>query len=144
MNSSMRIGKIVFLSVVFLFSQSCTKSGNPGIDSSQYKEISHGYWEAVGGDTSVTGEIGLIVYNWYAIDTKTDNDSVYVTWDDGIGCTKTNAMMKEDTIEMSVFGIETKFTIMNENEASVIFKTNLRSYEKQLLKLRNDPTVLCD
>jgi len=92
----------------------------------------------------VTGEIGLISYNWYAIDTKSNSDSVYVTWDDGIACTKTSALMKENIIEMVVNEIHTKFTFKSDKEASVTFKTKENLYEKQLLKIRNDPSILCD
>ncbi len=130
--------------VVFLLIQSCSENKNPVISSSQYREIAHGFWKAVGGDTLVTGEIGLIVYDWYAIDTKSKSYLVYVTWDDGLACTKTGAIIIDNTIVMSVFGIKTKFIIKSDKEASVTFKTNGRLYEKQLLKLRNDPRVLCD
>jgi len=141
------------LIVIILLVLSCAEKNNPVISSSQYKDFAHGFWEAVSGDTLVTGEIGLIVYNWYAIDTKSNTDSVFVTWDDGIICTKTSALMKENIIEMVVNeihnerlanGIHTKFTFKSDKEAFVTFKTTENLYEKQLLKIRKDPSVLCD
>jgi len=134
--------KIILL-ILILFIQSCSEKDNPFIGSSQYKDFAHGYWEAVSGDTLVLGEIGLIHYNWYAIDTKSDNDSVYVTWDDGRGCTKTGALMIWNIIEMQVNEIHAKFIIKGDKEASVIFQTNENLYQKQLLKIRDDPSVLC-
>lgn len=131
----------ISLAIIFLFISSCSENG---ISSSEYKEFAHGYWKAVSGDTSVSGEIGLIVYNWYAIDTESNSDSVYVTWDDGLACTKTGGIMNDGTIEMSIYGIKTIFIIKSDIEASVTFKTNNDLYEKQLSKLRDDPRVLCD
>jgi hypothetical protein len=122
----------------------CSEDNNPIINLSQYKEYAHGYWEAASGDTQVTNEIGLIVYNWYAIDTKSNNDSIYVTWDDGIACTKTIATINENKIELSVKDIYAKFTIVSSKNASVIFTTNENQYEKQLIKTRDNPLVLCD
>lgn len=122
----------------------CSEDHNPIINLYQYKEFAHGYWEAASGDTHISGEIGLIVYNWYAIDTKSNNDSVYVTWDDGIACTKTVAKMNENKIELSVKDIYARFTIVGSKYASVIFTTNENQYEKQLIKIRDNPWVLCD
>ena len=131
---------IVFL----LFTLSCYKETNPVTSfSSQYKDFAHGYWEAVGGDTKVTEGIGLIVYNWYAIDTKSKDDSVAVIWDNGWNCTKTNATMKVNVIEMTVRGISAKFIVKNNKEATAYFKSNTKIYKKDLEKFRDDPTVYC-
>lgn len=129
---------------MLIFISGCSESKNPVLSSSQYQDFAHGFWEAVSGTTLVTGEIGLITYNWYAIDTKSKSDSVYVIWDDGIACTKKSALMKENVIEIIVNEIHAKFTFNSDKEASVTFKTDKNRYEKQLLKIRNDPTVLCD
>ncbi|MBN2031416.1 hypothetical protein JW824_14375 [bacterium] len=135
--------KIILL-IIILFIPGCSEKQNPVISSSQYKDYAHGFWEAARGDIEVTNEIGLIVYNWYAIDTKSNGDSLYVTWDDGIACTKTSAIMKENMIEMQVNEIHAKFIIIDEKEAFVIFKTDENIYQKQLLKVRDDPSVLCE
>ncbi len=134
--------KIILLIIILSF-QGCSEKNNPFIGSSPYKDFAHGYWEAVSGDTQVSGEIGLISYNSYAIDTKSNGDSVYVTWDDGRLCTKTGAVMIRNIIEMQVNEIHAEFIIKNDKEASVIFQTKENLYRKQLLKIRDDPFVLC-
>ena len=134
----------ILLGSLLLSILTCTESINPISSSSQYKDFAKGFWKAINGDTLVTDEIVLIAYNWYAIDTKSESDSVYITWDDGIACTRTASYMKVNIIEMTVDRIHGKFTIKNDLEASVMFKTDENLYEKQLLKIRNDPKVLCD
>ena len=117
----------------------CSEDDNPIISASQYKEYAHGFWEASSGDTEVTGEIGLIVYNWYAIDTKSHPDSVYVTWDNGIICTRSIAAINNNEIYFSVHDIHAKFTIYSSKYAFATFN----QYIKNLVKTSDNPIVLC-
>ena len=102
----------------------------------------HGYWKATAGDTQISSGPGLIVYNWYAIDTTGHGDSVFVTWDDHF-CIRTGALMENNIIQMVVSDVKAEFNIAGEGNASVVFDWNGVSYQKQLKKLRPDPTVFC-
>ncbi len=52
--------------------------------------------------------------------------------------------MYENKIELSVKNIYARFTIVSGKNASVIFTTNENQYEKKLIKIRDNPSVLCD
>ena len=78
------------------------RCSNHSPTESRYIDCANGLWEASSGDIHVTNEIGLIAYNSYAIDTKSNIDSVRVTWDDGLSCTTTMATMHENKIELTV------------------------------------------
>ncbi len=134
---------VIFCSVLLLFFHFCSKDSSPIYSTAAFKNYAHGYWEAVSGDISVNKEEAIIIYNWYAIDTATDNDSVTVTWDDGRACTKSPAIMKGNIIEFSEQGYDVRIEIDMNNGADASFKSLNKSYLKRLIKRRNDPTVLC-
>ena len=118
--------------------------GNNPVSPEVYGGWAHGFWEATSGDIEISNEIGLISYNWYAIDTSSKGDNIFVTWDDGIACTKSSAYMKNNIIEMSVYNVKAEFEIKSNKEAIAYFISNGNSYKKGLTKIRNSPDVLCD
>lgn len=101
----------------------------------------HGYWIATSGDTKVSGEIGLIVYNGYRIDTSTYDDDVIVIWDDGLTSRESIADMKNDIVEFQVLNVKAQFETKNHNEATAYFNSNGKSYKKELKKIGENPSL---
>lgn len=109
-----------------------------------YREATRGFWEAISGDIKISSGPGIVVYNWYAIDTTAHTDSVAVTWDDGLACTTTIAGMSDDEIFIMVGSVEGTFKIHDNESATVTFQWDEGSCIKSLEKIRDDPQVFCD
>ncbi len=135
--------RVIGIISILMFIASCEDGPNDSMDC-PYCSWAHGFWEAIGGETQITGEIGLICYNWYAIETNTGSDSVSVTWDDGIACTTTAGTMHENRIHIEVGNVKADFEMHSELDATATFRTEDGTYTKNLEKKRDDPSVLCD
>ena len=134
MNSYLRYG--LLLVVIFL---SCNK--NPIISSSQYKNFAQGFWRAVRGDTDISSGCGMVVYNWYAIETNTSSNSVIVTWDDGIACTRTPGTIYGNRITIEDCSVTAFFKIHSDSEATATFQTEDTTYTKRLKKIDDSPKM---
>ncbi|MDZ7262308.1 MAG: hypothetical protein ONB05_09425 [candidate division KSB1 bacterium] len=111
---------------------------------SDHREVARGLWQAISGDISSSGP-GLITSNWYAINPIASSDTVLVTWDDGLACTTTpGTMSKEGEIRFAAIGVEAIFEILSTKKILARFYWNGKTFKKELEKLRDDPTVLCD
>ena len=128
-----------FIFIVVLF-YGCS-SVEPDIN---YRQAAEGFWKTTGGNvTNDEFEIGLIFYNWYAINTSKDAEKVFVTWDNGLNCTETEAALIGDKIIMKVKDINCAFKIVDEKSIEVVFITPNKTYTKYLEKISGDPRVLC-
>ena len=115
----------------------------PVPESIDYRSWARGFWWAVRGDTEISSGCGLFVYNWYAIETNTGSDSVIVTWDDGLACTRTPGTMYGNRITIEDCGVIALFEIHSDCKATSTFQTEDRTYTKTLQKERDDPFVWC-
>jgi len=135
---------LVILCLTFVLSfLNCATDSTPTYSTAIFKIHAHGYWEAVSGDISVNNVDAIIHYNWYALNTANDGNSVSVTWDDGRACTRSPAQIEGNIVQFSAQGFDVKIEIDSNNEAVVNFKSASKSYQKKLNRTRNDPTVLC-
>ncbi len=119
------------------------KISSPEFNVIDNRFLARGYWEATGGDTQISSGIGLLVYNWYAIDIKTAPDVMAVTWDDGLACTTTIGTITGNRIRIVVHHVEAVFELQDKRTINVTFKTDDKTYKKTLAKKRDDPKVYC-
>ena len=129
--------------VLLLLLSTCSGDNLAGYSDAEVRTFAHGYWEAVGGDTSVTDTEAIIAYNWYAIDTEAQGDSVSVLWDNGRTCTKSWGNMHETVITFSVERYQVTMIIEMQGKARASFNSATHSYKKKLKKTREDPMVIC-
>ncbi len=105
-----------------------------------------GFWRATGADITppeCDWEHGKIYnYDWYSI-AIIDDHHVTVRWDNGLLCSDTEGLMREDKIHLEANGTEVVFRIYDETTAFVTFYEKDKSYVKRLTKERDDPTVIC-
>lgn len=129
--------------VLLLLLSTCSGDHLAGYSDAEVRKVARGYWEAVGGDTSVTETEAIIAYNWYAIDTEAHGDSVSVLWDNGRTCTKSWGKMRGAVITFSAQSYQVTITIEMQGKARASFKSATHSYKKKLKKTREDPSVIC-
>lgn len=109
------------------------------------ERIAQGYWRAVAGDINISQKIGtdqIHAYDWYAIEVDHENQ-MRVIWDNGRGCTKTDATAVGDKILLVERGVLTTFVFKDATTATVTFRDGNQSWVKHLEKVRDDPAVIC-
>ena len=124
---------------------SCADDESAGDESViNYREAARGLWEAISGDIKISSGPGIVVYNWYGIDTTAHIDTMAVTWDDGMLCPTIIVEMSSDEIFIVVGSVEGTFKIHDDESATVTFHWDEGSFVKNLEKIRDDPQVFCD
>ena len=135
-----RCSSYLYLLLISSLLISCTVDES----SIDYREAARGFWEVESVDPEISSGPAIVVRNWYAIDTTANIDTVTVTWDDGLACTKTVAEIEGDEIFIIVGSVEGVFKIHNDKSAAATFWWNESTCIKQLKKIRDDPQVFCD
>ena len=137
-------GRIIAFLAWSFFSCETRKSPTEPVNSG-YKAMARGMWQAKSGDIANRSDPDLIFYNWYSFSPTSDSDSILVTYDNGIACTTTpGRMFWEGRIIFEAVGVTAIFAVESNQEISASFRWNGKTYRKQLKKMRDDPTVLCD
>ena len=103
-----------------------------------------GYWVTETGQLQILqSNFGRIyAYDWYAIKSNGDG-KVIVTWDDSLNCSKTEGIIVGNTIQLTAGDVKTELVVRDSNHATITFRDGKAVYVKQLVKQREDPTVIC-
>ncbi|MGB3757660.1 MAG: hypothetical protein WBA07_14985 [Rivularia sp. (in: cyanobacteria)] len=103
-----------------------------------------GYWVTQTGQLKISqSNLGRIyAYDWYAIKSNGDG-KVIVTWDDSLNCSKTEGQIVGNTIQLTAGDVKTELVVRDSNHATITFRDSKAVYVKQLVKQREDATVIC-
>ena len=104
--------------------------------------LAHGFWQADSGDAIPNGP-GVLVYNWYAIDTDGTEYPISVTWDNGLTCTITEASFEEDKVFMTVGDYFCEFKIEDSKRITLTITYEDAKFIKHLTKERDSAEVFC-
>ena len=104
-----------------------------------------GYWVTETGQLKILqSNLGRIyAYDWYAIKSNGDG-KVIVTWDDSLNCSKTEGIIVGNTIQLTAGDVKTELVVRDSNHATITFRDGKAVYVKQLVKQREDATVICE
>lgn len=102
-----------------------------------------GYWVTEKGKLSISPAQGRIYeYDWYAAEPNPDG-GVTLIWDNGLNCTRTKGQVYGNEIRLTAGDIETSLVVRDASHAIITFRHGKATYTKQLIKLREDPRVIC-
>jgi hypothetical protein len=104
-----------------------------------------GYWVTQTGQLKISqSNLGRIyAYDWYAIKSNGDG-KVIVTWDNGLNCSKTQGQIVGNTIKLMAGNVNTELVVRDSRHATITFRDGEAVYVKQLVKQREDATVICN
>lgn len=103
-----------------------------------------GYWVTETGQLKISPIQGRIFeYDWYAIKSVSD-EKVVITWDDGLNCSKTEGQIAGNTIKLMAGNVKTELVVRDSHHATITFRDGQAVYVKQLVKQREDATVICN
>ncbi len=113
-------------------------------ESSGYKAMVRGMWQATSRDIANRSDPDLIFYNWYSFSPTSDSDSIFVTYDNGRACTSApGQMFWRGRILVKSEGVTAIFAVESNQRMSASFRWNGKTYTKRLEKMRDDPIESC-
>ncbi|MBD2074630.1 hypothetical protein H6F86_12170 [Phormidium sp. FACHB-592] len=103
-----------------------------------------GYWVTEKGRLSISPSQGRIYEShWYAAEPKRDG-GVTLRWDNGLNCTRTKGQVYGNEIRFTAGAVATSLVVRDASQAIITFRHGKATHTKQLIKLREDPRVLCN
>jgi hypothetical protein len=131
---------IVFVAVF----TGCSDIQKEQTTQSNIQTLANGYWEVQNETLPSSQKTKGFIYDYgkYGIKSEADN-SVTITWDNGLSCPRSKGKIQGNKISLVDRGVETEIVVHDAERATIKFKHGPKTITRDIKKIRTDPKMIC-